>query len=240
MLDHKVVFVSGGTGFIGTAICQACVDYGAQVIFSYYQQVEKAQALAKSLRNCRNVQINLKDVNDINQKIDKIYQEIDKIDVLVNNAGISQVLPFAMLEEEDLDDTLAVNVKGTVFLTKAVARRMIKHKRGVIINIGSIAGQRMLEVPVHYALSKAAISGFTYALAAEFKRFNIRVNSVVPGLIEEGISRYIPDDLKADFNKHCAAGRPGSGREVAEVVCFLASDRASYINGQNICVDGGI
>lgn len=240
MLDNKIIFVSGGTGFIGTAICRACVDYGARIIYSYYQQVEKAQELMKTLKNCQSVQINLKDVNDINQKIEKIYQEIDKIDVLVNNAGISQVLPFAMLEEEDLDDTLAVNVKGTVFLTKAVAKRMIKHKSGVIINIGSIAGQRMLEVPVHYALSKAAISGFTYALAAELKRFNIRVNSVVPGLIEKGISHYIPEELKADFIQHCAAGRPGTGREVAEVVCFLASDRASYINGQNICVDGGI
>jgi 3-oxoacyl-[acyl-carrier protein] reductase len=98
----------------------------------------------------------------------------------------------------------------------------------------------MFDVPVHYALSKAAIAGFTYALAAELKRFGIRVNSVVPGLLEEGIATGIPEHLQKDFTQHCAAGRPASGREIAEVVCFLVSDRASYINGQNIFVDGGI
>ncbi len=240
MLKNKVVFVSGGTGFIGSAICQTCVDHGATVIFSYHQNQAKANELMSSLPNCRGIPIDLKQVADLTQKIEQLYQEIETIDVLINTAGISQIMPFAMLEEEDLDEMLAVNVKGTVFLTKAVVRRMIKHKKGTIVNLGSIAGHRLLDVPVHYALSKAAIAGFTYALAAELKRFHIRVNSVIPGLIEGGVSSGIPEDLAADFNKHCATGRPGTGREVAELVCFLASDRASYINGQNIFIDGGI
>lgn len=240
MLTNKVIFISGGTGFIGTAICETSVEYGATVLFSYYRQADKAQALMKRLPNCRGIPLNLNNVADINSQIDHLYQEIEKIDILVNNAGISQVMPFAMLEEEDLDNMLTVNVKGTVFLTKAVVRRMLKFKQGAIVNIGSIAGHRLLEVPVHYALSKAAIAGFTLSLASELKRFGIRVNSVVPGLIEDGISRNIPEDLKADFNKHCTIGRPGQGREVAELVCFLGSDKASYINGQNIFVDGGI
>ena len=240
MLDGKIVFVSGGTGFLGSAICQACAEYGATVIFSYHKNGEKAETLQSTVKGSRGIQINLKDVTDITDKIEQLYREIERIDVLVNNAGVSQIMPFAMLEEEDLDYMLDVNVKGTVFLTKAVVRGMIRHRSGVIVNIGSIAGHRMFDVPVHYALSKAAIAGFTYSLAAELKRFGIRVNSVVPGLLEDGISKGIPEDLQEDFTKHCAVGRPGRGREVAETVCFLASDRASYINGQNIFVDGGI
>lgn len=240
MLNNKVVFVSGGTGYIGSAICQACGEYGAKVIFSYYKHEQKAQVLLDAIQDARAIQLNLKDVNDTTAKIEELYQEIERIDVLVNNAGVSQVMPFAMLEEEDLDYLLDVNVKGTVFLTKAVVRGMIRNRSGAIVNIGSIAGHRVLDVPVHYALSKAAIAGFTYALVAELKRFGIRVNSVVPGLLKDGVAKSVPEELREDFNKHCAAGRVGTGREVAEMVCFLASERASYINGQNIFVDGGI
>jgi NAD(P)-dependent dehydrogenase (short-subunit alcohol dehydrogenase family) len=240
MLDNKVVFVSGGTGYLGSAICRACTEYGASVIFSYYKHEDKAQELLDTIKGTKAIQLNLKDVSDTTAKIEGLYQEIERIDVLVNNAGVSQVMPFAMLEEEDLDYLLNVNVKGAVFLTKAVVRGMIRQRSGVIVNIGSIAGHRMFDVPVHYALSKAAIAGFTYALAAELKRFGIRVNSVVPGLLEDGVGKGVPEDLREDFSKHCAAGRPGTGREVADMVCFLASDRASYINGQHIFVDGGI
>jgi NAD(P)-dependent dehydrogenase (short-subunit alcohol dehydrogenase family) len=109
-----------------------------------------------------------------------------------------------------------------------------------VVNIGSLAGHRMLDVPVHYALSKAAIAGFSSALAMELKRYNIRVNTVSPGLLEDGVARGVPDSLVKDYLNHCAAGRPGTGDEVAETVSFLLSERCGYINGQNIFVDGGI
>ncbi len=240
MLENKTVFVSGGTGYLGSDICRTFAGYGAKVIFSFHESKEKAEELMNEIKGSRGVRINMKDVHDIKKKIDQMHERIEAVDVLVNNAGVSQVMPFSMLEEEDVDFMLDVNVKGTVFLTKAVVRRMIKRRQGVIINIGSIAGHRMFDVPVHYALSKAAISGFTFALAVELKRFGIRVNSVVPGMLEEGVSNGIPEELRQDYLKHCATGRPGTGREVAEVVCFLASDRARYINGQNIFIDGGI
>ena len=240
MLENKIVFVSGGTGYLGSAICRASADYGARVIFSYHDNEKRAKELMDEIRNSNGININIKDTNDIKKKIEQLHEETETVDVLVNNAGVSQVMPFSMLEEDDVNFMLDVNVKGTVFLTKAVVRRMIRKKQGVIINIGSIAGHRMFDVPVHYALSKAAISGFTFSLAVELKRFGIRVNSVVPGMLEDGVSRGIPEELRRDYLKHCAKGRPGTGREVAEVVCFLASDRASYINGQNIFVDGGI
>ncbi len=239
MLEGKKVFVSGGTGFLGEAIVAKCCSYGAGVIFSYHSKKERAQELAER-HGARAVKLDLKDVPAMSATIDELLDETGAIDILINNAGVSQVMPFSLMDEGDYDFLMDVNVKGTVFLTKAILRGMIREKRGSIVNIGSIAGQRILEVPVHYAISKAAINGFTYALASEVKRYGIRVNSVLPGMIEGGVAEGIPDDLKQDFIQHCASARPGTAEEVAETVCFIASDRSSYTNGQNIVVDGGI
>lgn len=240
MLKDKVVFVSGGTGYLGSAICGLCVEYGARVIFSYSENESKAEELKDQLEGSSAIRINFKDPEDIKKKIDALHDKIEAVDVIVNNAGVSQVMPFSLLEPDDVNFMLDVNVRGTMLLTKALLRRMVKRKKGSIVNIGSIAGHRMFDVPVHYAASKAAVAGLTYSLATELKRFGIRVNSVVPGMLEDGVARGIPEELRRDYLKHCAAGRPGTGREVAEVVCFLASDRSSYVNGQNIMVDGGI
>jgi NAD(P)-dependent dehydrogenase (short-subunit alcohol dehydrogenase family) len=240
MLEGKIVFVSGGSGYLGSAICETCAHYGAKVYFSYNKNEEEANALMERIEGSKGIKINLKDVNDINEKIGQLHKEIEQFDILVNNAGVSQVMPFAMLEENDLDFMLDINVKGAVFLTKAVMRRMIKNRKGAIVNIGSIAGHRLLDVPVHYAVTKAAISGLTCSLAPHLKKYGVRVNSVVPGLLEDGVARGVPDANVEDYNDHCAVGRVGTAREVAEVVCFLASDRASYVNGQNIFVDGGL
>jgi 3-oxoacyl-[acyl-carrier protein] reductase len=240
MLSGKNVFVSGGSGHIGSSICRTAAHYGANVFFSYYENEGAAQELMKEIKGSTGLQINLRDLSDIKTKIEELYSNIECMDVLVNNAGVSQIMPFSMMEEEDVDYLIDVNIKGTVFITKAIIRRMIKYKKGTVVNLGSIAGHRMFDVPVHYAFTKAAISGLTSSLTMELKRFGIRVNSVVPGLIEGGISDGIPEELRNDFNNHCAVGRAGTAREVAEVVCFIASDRASYVNGQNIFVDGGI
>jgi len=186
------------------------------------------------------VELDIRNVKDITEKINSLVNETGDFDILVNNASVSHILPLSMIEEEDADFVFDVNIKGTLFLTKAVVRGMIRQKKGVVVNIGSIAGHRMLDVPVTYAMSKASIAGFTIALASELKRFNIRVNNVIPGMMEGGVSKGIPDDLQKVFISHCAAGRAGKAADVAELVSFLASEKASYINGQNIFVDGGI
>lgn len=240
MLKGKTVFISGGTGYLGSEICRLFQAHDAQVIFSYYRNQEAAERLLDEIPGARAVALDLCDVDGIQSAIEELYKEVPVIDVLVNNAAVSQIMPMPLIEEEDVDLSMDINIKGTLFLTKNVIKGMIRNKTGAIVNIGSIAGSRMLDVPVTYAMTKAAINGFTFALAAELKRFKIRVNSVVPGLLEGGVGEGVPVSLQEDFIAHCSVGRAGKAQEVAELVCFLASDRASYINGQNIPVDGGI
>jgi NAD(P)-dependent dehydrogenase (short-subunit alcohol dehydrogenase family) len=117
---------------------------------------------------------------------------------------------------------------------------MIARNYGKIINICSLAGVHLLRAPVHYATSKAAVKGFTMALSKEMARYNIHVNSISPGLINEGVSAAVPEDLKAEFIKHCSLGRLGRAEEIAELAAFVASDRCSYLSGENIVVDGGV
>ena len=240
MLTGKTVFISGGTGHIGSEICRTCHAHGGRVIFSYHRNEEAARKLMEEIPGSQAVPIDLLNVDGIRTTIERLYKEIGVIHVLVNNAAISQIMPLPLVEEEDVDLIMDINIKGTFFITKHVVKGMIRNKTGTIVNIGSIAGTRMLDVPITYAMTKAAINGFTFALAGEMKRFGIRVNSVVPGLLDGGVGKGVPEALKKDFVAHCAAGRAGKAREVAELICFLASDRASYINGQNIAVDGGI
>jgi NAD(P)-dependent dehydrogenase (short-subunit alcohol dehydrogenase family) len=174
------------------------------------------------------------------QLAETIEKELGPLDLLVNNAGLTQVMPFALIEEADWDRIMGVNVKGLFLVTKAFVRPMIRRKRGVIINLGSLAGMRVLEVPVHYATAKSAVIGFTLSLARELARYQIRVNAVVPGLLTDGVSVNVPAKQRDDYLQHATLGRAGKPEEVAELVAFLASDRAAYINAQAIQIDGGI
>src|SRR6185503_5048386 len=145
------------------------------------------------------------------------------LDVLVNNAAITQNLPLALLEEEDFDRVMRVNVKGTFLTSRAALRGMIRRKSGVIVNIGSLAGARMIEAPIHYTTSKAAIIGMTEAIAKEVARHGIRVVCLAPGLLEDGLGRNLPDHRLADYLKHNALGRVGTLDEVARYAAFLVS-----------------
>jgi NAD(P)-dependent dehydrogenase (short-subunit alcohol dehydrogenase family) len=162
------------------------------------------------------------------------------VDILVNNASITQNLPLAMLEEEDFEHVMNVNVTGTYVTTRAVCRSMIRAKSGVVLNVGSLAGVKMIEAPIHYATSKAAIVGFTSALAKEVARHGIRVLCVAPGLLEGGVGQNLPEHRLKDYLKHNALGRVGTFAEVAKLCVFLVSDCNSYMTGQTIRIDGGI
>ncbi|MHC4646449.1 MAG: SDR family NAD(P)-dependent oxidoreductase, partial [Planctomycetota bacterium] len=198
------------------------------------------QELTTSGSKVRSYFLDVLDADASVELTQEIEDELGPVDILVNNAGIAQVMPFAMIEEKDWDMMMDINVKGMFLVTKAFARGMIRRKTGCIVNIGSLAGMRMLEVPVHYAAAKSAVVGFTMALARELGRYNIRVNAAVPGMLERGVSDNIPTRLREKYESYCALSRTGKCEEAAELVAFLAGDRSSYINAQSILVDGGI
>lgn len=244
MLEGRTALVTGGSGTIGAALVRCLAGYGARVAFTFHSEEAKARALEQELdsqeKPVKAYPLNVTDGPASLALAERVAQELGPVDILLNNAGITQIMPFALIEEEDWDRTLDVNVKGMFLVTKAFIRGMIRQRRGAIVNLGSLAGMRVLEVPVHYATAKSAVVGFTLALAREMSRYNIRVNAIVPGLLEGGVSTHVPDKQREDYLQHCTLGRAGKPEEVAELAAFLASDRASYINAQAIHIDGGI
>jgi 3-oxoacyl-[acyl-carrier protein] reductase len=244
LLEGKKALITGGTGALGRKLCEIFAREGADVAFNYRKQEARAAEVVTSIeahgRAALAFRVSVLDAEAVAAMTGKVADAFKRIDILVNNAGTTQVLPFPLIEEADWDAMMAVNVKGPFLVTKEVVRRMIVQRSGTILNVGSIAGTRLLEVPVHYATAKAAICGFTLSLAKELSRYGIRVNSVVPGMLDSGVALNVPADKVREYLGYCAAGRPGRPEEVADLAAFLCSDRASYVNAQNIVIDGGL
>jgi 3-oxoacyl-[acyl-carrier protein] reductase len=244
MLEGKVALITGGTGAIGSALCRAFARHGADVAFTWHRQESAAGELGGELaalgRRSIAGRVEASDAGAIEAFTARVEAELGRVDVLVNNLGTTQVLPFALIDVEDWDQMMATNLRGLFLFTKAAARGMIRRRAGSIVNMGSIAGRRLLEVPVHYATAKAAVSGFTVSLAKELCRYGVRVNEIVPGMLEGGVGANVSERQREEYVKYCALGRAGRPAEVAELAAFLASERASYVNAQSIVIDGGL
>jgi NAD(P)-dependent dehydrogenase (short-subunit alcohol dehydrogenase family) len=150
------------------------------------------------------------------------------------------VVPLALMEEADWDRVLDTNVKGAYQSTQAVLRGMIRRCYGRILNIGSLAGTKMMQAPVHYSAAKAALRGFTESLAKEVGRYGVTVNCLAPGVLSDGVSNNLPPARLAEYLRHCALGRVGTVDEVAELAAFLVSPKNSYMSGATIVVDGAV
>jgi 3-oxoacyl-[acyl-carrier protein] reductase len=235
----QVVLVTGGSRGIGRAIVERFAARGARVIFTYHQN-ETAAAEVAAATGAEAVKCSQTDAETINATVEKIVAAAGKIDVLVNNAGITADGFLMLMPPEDWNRVLDTNLNGVFRWCKAVTRPMLGARRGIIINLASIAGLVGVMGQTNYAASKGALLAFTRALAAELGSKNIRVNAVVPGFIETDMSARVPRQIKQKNLDHIVLKRFGQPEEVAAVVTFLASDAASYIMGQSIVVDGGL
>jgi 3-oxoacyl-[acyl-carrier protein] reductase len=246
MLQNKTVLITGGSRGIGAAIVQKCLEAGAQVAFTYQQNAEKAQALVQELaplfpnQQIKAYQSDAKSTEQAQKVVEQVLADFGSLQVLINNAGITQDNLLMRLSEAQWDEVIDTNLKSVFNYCKAVMRPMLKAKAGSIINISSIVGLKGNPGQTNYAASKAGMLGFTKSLAQEMGARNIRCNVVAPGFIETDMTNKLDEATQARLLSGVALQRLGTPQEVAQVVVFLASDYASYITGEVIQVTGGM
>jgi 3-oxoacyl-[acyl-carrier protein] reductase len=243
-LDGKRCLVTGGSRGLGLAIGKAFAAHGARVAFTFASNRDDAAAATAALvaLGCEPLvfQGSVADAAHVKATVAALTAAWGGIDVLVNNAGITQILPIALLEEADWDAVMDINVKGAYLFSRAVLRSMIRARGGHILNIGSFASERVIEAPVHYAAAKSALRGLTEALAREVGRYQIKVNLLSPGLLEVGLAQMLPKHRITEYLSQVSLGRLGTAREVAEIAAFLVSDDNSFMAAAKIVADGGL
>lgn len=231
----KKALVTGGSGGIGSAVCRMLSENNYMVYINYYSSEKKAQQLADDIKGIA-VKFDVSDRNDVNNAV----KSIGHIDLLVNNSGISEINTFDSVSPENADRILNINLKGTLNCSRAVLPDMIRNKSGIIINISSMWGECGASCEVDYSASKAGVIGFTKALAKEVAPSGIRVNCISPGFILTDMNRNFSDEDLKLIKEDIPLGIFGIPENVADSVIFLASEKASFITGQILGVNGGM
>lgn len=243
-MDRKVALVTGGSRGIGRAICVRLAKAGFDVAFNYQSGEAAAQETKQLVEeqgvNCLMVKANISSSAECDELIKQTSEWGTRIDVLVNNAGITRDNLLARIKDEDLDAVLDVNLKGTFYMMRGVSRIMLRQKYGRIISMSSVVGVMGNVGQVNYAASKAAVIGMTKSLARELASRKITVNAVAPGMIETDMTDAIPESAKGAILESIPFKEMGKPEDIANLVAFLASDEARYITGQVICADGGM
>ena len=243
MKENKVALVTGGAKGIGAAVCRALAKDGYALAINYNSSKKEAESLKRELSAVTDVEIFKADVSD-SKEVDAMFSRIENrlgnVSVLVNNAGISEQALFTDITDDMWSKMINTNLSGAFYCSRRALKNMINEKSGVIINIASMWGEVGGSLEVHYSASKAGLIGLTKALAKEVGLSGIRVNAVSPGVIETDMMAHFTETDKNTLKDETPLNKLGTPKDVANAVSFLASERAEFITGQIISVNGGI
>ncbi|HAW51856.1 MAG TPA: 3-oxoacyl-[acyl-carrier-protein] reductase [Flavobacteriales bacterium] len=244
LLKGKTALVTGASRGIGRGIALKFAGEGADVAFTYVSSDDKARELEEELKSfgvkAKGYKSDAAKYNEAENLINDVVAEFGKLDVVVNNAGITRDGLLMRMSEENWDDVINTNLKSVFNVVKAVQRQMLKQRYGSIINMGSVVGKEGNAGQSNYAASKAGIIGFSKSIAQELGSRNIRCNVIAPGFIETEMTAALDPEFIKGWLKDIPLGRPGSTEDVANVALFLASDLSSYVSGQVLNVCGGM
>jgi 3-oxoacyl-[acyl-carrier protein] reductase len=244
LLEDKVVLITGASRGIGKAIAQNLAAQGANVAFTFLSSVEKGKALEEELAaagtTVKGYQSDASDFKAADELVTNVITDFGKIDILINNAGITRDTLIMRMTEEHWDDVMRINLKSAFNLVKAVTKPMMRARAGSIINITSVVGIMGNAGQANYAASKAGLIGFTKSVAKELGSRNIRCNAIAPGFIETEMTGELNEDKLNEWMKGIPLKRIGSGDDIANACAYLGSDMASYVTGQVLIVDGGM
>ena len=242
--EKKVAFITGGSRGIGKEVALKFAENGYNIVINYVSDKTNVEELEKEFKEKNVESLILKaDVSkqsEVQEVVEKAIEKFGRIDVLVNNAGITKDNLLMRMTEEEFDKVIEINLKGTYLVTKLVTKYMMKKRSGSIINLSSVVGVAGNAGQCNYSASKAGIIGFTKSIAKELASRNIRANAVAPGFIETDMTNVLSDSVKESIHNQIPLKRMGTAKEVAELIYFLGSEKSSYITGQVINVDGGM
>ena len=244
MLENKVALITGAGRGIGRAIAIALAEEGAEVIVNYNGSEERAKEVKQTIEEnggkASIYKCNVSDFEACETMIREIVKEHGHLDILVNNAGITKDGLIMKMKEEDFDRVLNVNLKGTFNTIRHSARQMLKQRSGKIINLSSVSGILGNVGQANYAASKAGVIGLTKTMARELGSRGITVNAIAPGFVDTEMTEVLSEEIRENACKQIILGRFGKPEDIANAAVFLASDKADYITGQVISVDGGM
>ncbi|MFH0788290.1 MAG: 3-oxoacyl-[acyl-carrier-protein] reductase [Pseudomonadota bacterium] len=243
--EKRVILITGASRGIGRAMALHLAGPGTVLLLNHYdpdpamaeQTLSEVVARGAKGKICY---FNVADFQEVQAQIDGLLKEWGRIDVLINNAGITRDTLLMRMKEQDWDLVLSINLKGVFNCTQAVIRSMIKNKSGKIVNVASVVGAIGNAGQANYAASKAGIIGFTKSVAKEVAGRGIQVNAIAPGFIETEMTAVLPEQVRQDFLRTIPMGRSGQPEEVAELAAFLVSKASNYITGQVIHISGGM